>query len=226
MKIESTTDYDKFVYLATNRDIDMKHVRDLCASIKRKNLLPLNPVLVSSKMEVFDGQHRIEAARMAGVPVFYFASDELDEDDLISLNNIKKKWKNLDYINFYTIKKRAGFGILSKFIVEYSWLPLTTILMVLNPHSARNIAAMKTGNIHVADEEKAKELFDFIAKIGNYTSVYKSRDFILAMRRVVSQNPQFVKEKFMEKLIKNPKAITKQETQREYEYLIWSIYRG
>ena len=68
-KIHVTSDYDQFTYLVGNRDIVNKHVKSLSAEIDNRDLEI--PIIVNEKMEVCDGQHRLEAYKVLGKPVPY-----------------------------------------------------------------------------------------------------------------------------------------------------------
>ena len=68
-KIHVTSDYSKFSYLVGNRDIVNKHVKDLSGHIDERDLSI--PIIVNENMEVCDGQHRLEAYKVLGLPVHY-----------------------------------------------------------------------------------------------------------------------------------------------------------
>lgn len=68
--MEKTKNYSLFKKYAKNRDIDGRHVEKLIASIKTANLLDCEPILVNEKMEVIDGQHRLEAAKSLNLDIY------------------------------------------------------------------------------------------------------------------------------------------------------------
>lgn len=186
MEIKKTTKYDQFRSLTCNREIDEKHVERLMEAINKRNMLAMCPVLCNTEFKVFDGQHRIEAAKRLKVPIFYVADDSLDEEDLISLNNLKKEWRNIDYVNFWSIKKQKGFDVLSQFLSQYSWLPLTTVMELLSSDNTRNVKAIKRGQVDVSNKSDAKKIIECLAQIGNWTKVYRTNKFVRAFRKAWS----------------------------------------
>ena len=53
-----------------NRPINERYVTELKKEIERKNLLHVNPILVSDDYTVIDGQHRLAIAQDLGVPIY------------------------------------------------------------------------------------------------------------------------------------------------------------
>ena len=74
-KIHVTKDYDMFSYVIGNRDIVNKHVKDLSSHIEQRDLNI--PIIVNEKMEVCDGQHRLEAYKALDLPVHYIIKEGL-----------------------------------------------------------------------------------------------------------------------------------------------------
>lgn len=66
MEIFKTKDYDSFLVITSNREVNKAHVKKLAQSIRRRNLLFLRPVICTPAMEVIDGQHRIAACQLLG----------------------------------------------------------------------------------------------------------------------------------------------------------------
>jgi ParB-like chromosome segregation protein Spo0J len=82
ISIYTSTDYDRFVPDAFSRKISKSHVMALGRSMREYGFAPHFPVLVKSevgKLTVLDGNHRVAAARIAGVPIlFLIACDHRD----------------------------------------------------------------------------------------------------------------------------------------------------
>lgn len=100
--IFKTTDYRMFKTHPRNRVINYNLVNNLQISIKSKNLLHYRPLLVTSDFVVLDGQHRLKAAEMLSVPIFYQVVDDADaEMIIIKLNATSRPWSTLDHVNFF-----------------------------------------------------------------------------------------------------------------------------
>ena len=68
--VNRTTDYSLFKRLEGNRNVLEIRVKRITASIKKVGWIQ-NPVIVNEKMEVIEGQGRLEALKRLGMPVDY-----------------------------------------------------------------------------------------------------------------------------------------------------------
>lgn len=100
-KIEKTSDYSLFKKHENNRNLSETNIRNLTFSIKAQNLLSFRPIMVNERMEILDGQHRLEAAKRLGVEIYYQVKKESNHEDIVLLNNNQKKWEFEDYLNYY-----------------------------------------------------------------------------------------------------------------------------
>ena len=60
-QVIKTNDYNTFKVMPGNRPVNKLHVRRLSKSMEEKHLM--SPILVNEKMQVIDGQHRLEAQK-------------------------------------------------------------------------------------------------------------------------------------------------------------------
>lgn len=67
MQIYKTKDYTSFRAIVSNREVNKAHVKKLAASIRKKNLLYIRPVIVNDRMEIIDGQHRVAACNINNI---------------------------------------------------------------------------------------------------------------------------------------------------------------
>lgn len=102
-----TDNYDIFKYSKHNRDIKEKTVKKIMDSIKRIDMSPENPIKVNENYEIIDGQHRLEAWKRLGLPVYYMKSKiKKSEMDIaiIAVNANQSPWALDSYINFWAKK--------------------------------------------------------------------------------------------------------------------------
>lgn len=99
--MNSTTNYEIFKILNYNRPVVPYHVNNLKKSILKQNLLHLKPIIVNNKMEVIDGQHRLQAAKELGLEVYYIMENTADVGLLPSLNTNMKNWILPDFHRVY-----------------------------------------------------------------------------------------------------------------------------
>lgn len=131
MSIQQTVDYEVFQKHRSNRPICEKSVQRLMDSIKRSNRLSSKPICVDHNYCIVDGQHRLEAARRLGIPI-YFVQEDFKSEDMIEMNANQKNWTISDYLNFYnSVDSKPEYKKLKTFIIEEN-LPLNIALQLLN----------------------------------------------------------------------------------------------
>ena len=102
-EIYRTTNYDIFKKLEGNRDL-IKDDR-IIKSIKNIGYID-NPIIVNEKLEVIDGQNRLEALKKLGLPVEYHIVNGIGIKEARQLNIGQKNWTPLDYT-----KSNADSGV-------------------------------------------------------------------------------------------------------------------
>jgi len=75
-EVIKTKDYSIFKKHESNRGIDQNNLKKIVNSIKAEDLLAFRPILVDAQMRVIDGQHRLEAARLLDLDVYYQRKEE------------------------------------------------------------------------------------------------------------------------------------------------------
>ena len=70
VKVKVTDEYNIFTFAEGNRAINPAQVKNLIKSIENIGLIP-TPIVVNEKMQILDGQHRVEACRQLKMPVYY-----------------------------------------------------------------------------------------------------------------------------------------------------------
>lgn len=121
-KIEKTSDYSIFKKHENNRALSEININSLVFSIKSQNLLAFRPILVNERMEVIDGQHRLEAAKRLQLEIFYQIKKDSCHEDIVLLNNNQKQWEFIDYLNYYCSLGNPEYIKLRDFIKQRNLL--------------------------------------------------------------------------------------------------------
>lgn len=151
--IEKTTDYKIFNKFGCNRKLDPANLRKIKNSILSKNLLQWRPILVNTKMEVLDGQHRLEVAQELGLEVYYQIQKDSEDVDIILLNNNQKAWDLEAYRNYYENKGNINYLRIRKFY-EQNNITISEAFYLLSGQKGGNlIKAFKEGKFIYPDEE-------------------------------------------------------------------------
>lgn len=168
--IMSTTDYSLFKKHEGNRTIDEGNLRKIIYSMQTQNLLHYRPILVDTEMKVIDGQHRLEAAKKLGLPVFYQIDDSGEEQNILLLNTNQKNWSSTDYLNYYISKGNIHYIKIKDFCNKNS-LTIGQYLKICSFNMRHPWILFKSGMLkHIAEEEEMKQN-SIIGKMTEITAI-------------------------------------------------------
>lgn len=117
--VQKTRDYSKFRTLEGNRDVGENRVRKIIASIKAVGYV-VNPIIVNEKMEIIDGQGRLEALTRLRLPVYYLVVNGVGIKECISMNINQDRWHKIDYIKSYAKRGYPHYQVLLGAIEEFA----------------------------------------------------------------------------------------------------------
>lgn len=191
MQVASTTKYAQFKDILGNRIINKEHVARLRKEIQANNLLATCPIIVNEKMEVIDGQHRLEAARGLKVPVFYVKVPGLGIEHIIRLNTSQRRWGIWDYITLHIEHGNEEYVELKKFCDTYGFSPTVgSILTSERSFGTTKSAAFREGRFEIKDLDQGHEIAKAMKMlVGSYrTNVTQRQDaFAAAMKKAAMQ---------------------------------------
>lgn len=95
-EVYHTTDTSKFKYLEHNRDVDGRVPR-VKKSIEENGWIS-QPITVNKKMQVIDGQARLQACKELGIGITYAVIPGLGINECRVLNSISSNWTFVDHI--------------------------------------------------------------------------------------------------------------------------------
>ncbi|MGX0238332.1 ParB N-terminal domain-containing protein [Staphylococcus hominis] len=95
-EVYKTDDLDMFKFTKFNRNILFTD-----EMLKQAKEGFISPIIVNEYMVVIDGQHRLEHARKAGVPIEYIVKPGLTEHDIVRMNTTQRPWSLLNFIESY-----------------------------------------------------------------------------------------------------------------------------
>jgi hypothetical protein len=112
-----TNDYDQFKIMDNNRDVNLLHVKRLVESFQQQHLV--SPVIVNERFEVIDGQHRLEASRETGVPVYYIMVPGYGIREVQRLNANQKNWTKQDFLDRYCKQGLKPYLEFKEFMAQF-----------------------------------------------------------------------------------------------------------
>jgi ParB/Sulfiredoxin domain len=230
--MNKTTKYEIFKYLDRNRKLSKQHLKELQKSIEADNRLPENPIIVNEKLEIIDGQHRLEVAKNLGLPIYYVVAQEAGMDTVIRLQ-IQKGWSAMDYIINWEKAGKVDYEILHSFI-NYYRLPITLSVKLLGDmvKTKKSLGGggdateiIRNGNFKVKSLKKSQEFAERYKEVYNLIKrpFARSRPFILAIKELF-ECPEYEHERLLTKLKYYAGKLTPEQSVNEYLRDIERIY--
>lgn len=163
---EKTTDYKKFKVLKGNRVVDKVHVKSLARSIAlNPELLAVRPILVNKNFEVIDGQHRLAAAKMVKVPVYYDVAD-LELEDTIIINHNQRNWLITDYAKSYADLGKQDYIKFLEMQQEYPWFSATGLMYYLHGVQRKKLGRdFREGKFEITDLALSRKFLDQLEEL-------------------------------------------------------------
>ncbi len=190
--IKKTTDYDSFLKIESNREVNHIHLRRIKQSIQQRNFLHLFPILINKDKEIVDGQHRLMAARQLGLPVYYMVDDEITKGDIAMMNSNRKSWTARDYIQYYAKEGRSEYKKLLKIITDYPKVTNTAAIKLMNKNTSSYFSGgsmmppMRAGNLDATHADMAFKICDLCQKLYKHRDYVFRADFILSIKIAVA----------------------------------------
>ena len=177
MKITKTQNYEQFKFINENRKIDNLHVSRLKRVIAEKNKSLLFPIVVNTKMEIIDGQHRFEALKQLKLPIYYIIDDSFELKDIMTVNTNSKLWNTTDYLEFYIAQEIIPYIVFKNLMDKYKF-NLTEALYIIgdiNLHGTHKL--FKEGKLQLKSNKEIEYLCPYFFKLKH---IFKtcSRDLI------------------------------------------------
>ena len=127
--IQKTKNYSQFKFLNRNRPILPDY---LVESISKKNMLKEHPIICDEEMYVIDGQHRLKAAEILDLDIYYIVSKDISEND-VGLCQSQKPWVVQDFLKFYS-EINEDYNFVKKVQLKFNF-PLHFIISCCNSKS-------------------------------------------------------------------------------------------
>ena len=221
-----TSDYDQFHLLPENRVVDRQHVRKLVVMIGENNLLRERPLVVTADLGIIDGQHRLEAARELGLPVYYKIGQQLSEADITTLNVAQKNWGGTDYLHYWKVKGNPAYQALTAFMQRHPTLSFSNAKMMLGGSSNNRAEEFRTGRWRAGEPDKAEQVAELVERIAKETPFKHSAHtgFVAALYYCVANVEGFDPKELMRKILGNPRALVPCASHKQWLEMLSDIY--
>lgn len=199
----STTNYDQFNLLEANRDINTSHVRAIQRSLEENgNWLDRAPIIVNERMEVVDGQHRLEAAKGLELPVCYTIRAGIGSREAQQMNLLHKNWGPADYLRVYVAERRRPYLLFQQLVEEFPTVSITQLVIYASGHESGGIhAKFRRGEFQltVAAVEKARKRLSRLVQVQEKNRVFMSKPMSIAYLKA-TLSPEYRHRRMLEKL--------------------------
>jgi hypothetical protein len=207
--IKRTTNYQQFMYMGGNRAVDVKHVLQLQAQMERnREMFASQPILVNENWYIVDGQHRYEAAKALGLPIYYIRQKNVGLSDARQLNIAQKRWGIKDFAQSYADSGRPDYKRLLEIKRDYPKIPLSTVADYLTNArgGGESSGRFRRGEFHIANESDALAALDLLAEVVKIVGRPASTSLASALQQVIKHD-DFDERVFIRKLQENPETL-------------------
>lgn len=162
IQVFETSDYGQFKKLNGNRSLNESQIDGIINSINEVGYQPV-PILVNEKMEIIDGQHRLEAAKRLGIPIYFIIKVGAGAKEVMQLNLRRGNWTVYDFIGFYSANGNNNYIRLNKYSKEFPDIGIIDIAMCLSDSKSRNIQRpLREGRYQIVETEEAIGCLRFV----------------------------------------------------------------
>lgn len=238
-KVYKTYDLSIFKSIDGNRVPNLQHIRRLTDSLKVHGM-KCNPILVNEKMEVIDGQHRLQAAKNVNTFVYYIVVNGYKLEEVHTLNLNQKNWGKRDYMEGYAEMGIESYIKLREFVLKNDDFTFTDCIALCsnittssgnsivnkfrhNKTSSKQIEVFEEGTWVGKDFDLAQQWAHKIRMCKPYFEGYNKTTFVGTMIGLF-QNNLFDFSEFMHKVRIQPKALVDCANREQMRALIEDIY--
>lgn len=168
MKIQSTQDYPLFKRISGNRTLSQPHIKRLLEAIQDSpETITFNPIIVNDRMEVIDGQHRLEAIKKLNLPVHYVKVSDIGLDTVQKLNSVSKTWTPMDFAKSFAENGNDNYAVYIDFKNEFK-LNHETLMRYLSQDYPSTTTSFKAGQFKVQNSAIAYVLCKQLLELSEY----------------------------------------------------------
>lgn len=226
-KILITEDYNLFKRMKGNRTVNKGQVKKLYDSIaENPSVISATPIIVNEANEIIDGQHRYEALKKLGLPIYYTVVEGLGLGDIQIINSSTKTWSPVDYAKSFAEMGNDNYGTYLEFKRKYhlNHSVLLVYLTGLTRNVQRNtVVSFRKGKFVVGDKELAHKLCQYLMEVGQYYKKYATRSFALAFQKIAI-HPEYDQDRMIGKLKQYNEMLKDSAYPEEYMRQLEKVY--
>jgi len=231
--IQCTTDYSVVTKYLGNREDDKppnkKRIEKIAESMIEQGFIKSYCIVVNAKMEILDGQHRFEAAKLLGIPVYFRIDDALTLKQIQTAGKLSRAWSRMDYINSYASIGNASYQRMKECIAKSAFREhccLNILMRVYSKDVKVWTSQLQDGLIEFGPE-KVATYWTIHAKIefvvNRIPEYQNSANAIMGLLSLV-MNERYDQSRMADKIAYISNRFVRRYSVREYIELFYEIY--
>ncbi len=223
--IMSTSDHDMFQFDPTQRPANPAWVKKLASLIKANNLLADWPIIVDRNYTILDGQHRLLAAKLLGVPIYFKYAKSMTAGDVAGVNNANRNWTYEDRLHSYAAQGKRDYQALQKFMAHWPdfSLEICRILLAEGMNRDGDAQAFKDGQYKIKNINFGIKMARHLSAMKKYTKLWKRRYFVQAVVWMAKQ-PEYDQKRMLQRMSYQTEALLPQTGVEQYVSMLERIY--
>ncbi|WP_353422512.1 ParB N-terminal domain-containing protein [Staphylococcus delphini] len=177
-EVYKTDDLEMFKFTKFNRNI--LFTNEMLNQAKEGFI---SPIIVNEHMVVIDGQHRLEHAKKAGVPIEYIIKPGLTEHDIVRMNTTQRPWSLLNFIESYANQGAEQYVSLLN-LINKKYAGTSVVIGVARDTTANQASLselVKSGNFEFVNFEQTLNFLKYYERFRKETNTPKKTKVALAL---------------------------------------------
>lgn len=192
-----------------NRAVNKLRVQHIAKSMAlHPEIFPLRPILVNDKFEIIDGQHRYNAAKMLGIPVWYEVAEDIGQEQALIINQNQQTWNVMDYAKAYAYAGNDDYKEFIRVVKEHPHVPKHIIINYIGGNNKNNMRRFRAGEFKAVTLLVGKVFLDYLEDVAEYAPKIHLQTPARAMFTVF-QTDGYDHDRFLAKLAIAPQNMLK-----------------
>lgn len=165
---QRTTDLSIFKKLRGNRDVKEERIAKIENSMRESGWITPT-IIVNEKMEVIDGQGRLEVAKRNNLPIEYKVISGIGIDECRRMNIDQTNWAILDYCKSYADQGSEDYRRFVDICNAFADFPFSIVSCAVTGNSSTSNANLKHGKLICTKEQEqlAKEVLVWLREFND-----------------------------------------------------------
>jgi hypothetical protein len=223
-EIFKTSNYEKFKLLTGNRKRSQNKIDALAKKMKKHGWLETVEITVNQYFQIIDGQHRLEAAKIAGIPVLYKIVEDAGLKEVIKTNSGSSNWTIKDHIPSQINLGNKNFILLDQMMKQFPELTLSICQMMIT-QSTKNPdrELVETGEWQIGDFNKGILWCENLMSLEPHFKDFKNTVFVRGLIDLLNKS-NFDFQEFFHKVKLRPTMLVPCGKKQQYITLMEEIY--